>query len=43
MPAPGRSTTNALIAVFELLDDINRNVNNVAARLDGKQGRSQMR
>jgi hypothetical protein len=33
-----RSTTDSLIAISEQLDDINRNINNVAARLDGKQG-----
>jgi hypothetical protein len=33
-----RSTADSLIAISEQLDDINRNINNVAARLDGKQG-----
>jgi hypothetical protein len=33
-----RSTTDALIAISEQLDDVNRNINNVAARLDGKEG-----
>lgn len=33
-----RSTTDALIAISEQIDDVNRNINNVAARLDGKQG-----
>jgi hypothetical protein len=33
-----RSMADSVIAVSEQLDDINRNINNVAARLDGKKG-----
>ena len=33
-----RSTADALIAISEQIDDVNRNINNVAARLDGKKG-----
>jgi hypothetical protein len=33
-----RSITDGLIAISEQIDDVNRNVNNVAARLDGRPG-----
>jgi urate oxidase len=32
------ATNEAIVVVSQQLDDINRNINNVAARLDGKKG-----
>jgi hypothetical protein len=32
------STTDTLLAIMQRIDDINRNVNGVAMRLDGKPG-----
>jgi hypothetical protein len=33
-----RSTTDTLLAIVQRTDDVNRNVNGVAMRLDGKLG-----
>ena len=33
-----RSTTDTLLAIVQRIDDLNRNVNGVAMRLDGKPG-----
>ena len=33
-----RATTDVLLAVLQRIDDVNRNVNGVAMRLDGKPG-----
>ena len=33
-----RATTEVLLAVLQRIDDVNRNVNGVAMRLDGKPG-----
>ena len=33
-----RSTTDTLLAILQRIDDVNRNVNGVAMRLDGKPG-----
>jgi hypothetical protein len=33
-----RSTTDILLTVVQKLDDVNRNVSGVAARLDGREG-----
>jgi hypothetical protein len=33
-----RSTTDALLAILQRIDDVNRDVNGVAMRLDGKPG-----
>jgi hypothetical protein len=33
-----RSTTDTLLAVLQRIDDVNRNVNGIGMRLDGKPG-----
>jgi hypothetical protein len=33
-----RSTTDTLLAIMQRLDDVNRNVNGIGMRLDGKPG-----
>jgi hypothetical protein len=33
-----RSTTDTLLAIVQRIDDVNRNMNGVALRLDGKPG-----
>jgi hypothetical protein len=33
-----RSSTDTMLAIMQKLDDINRNVSGVAARLDGREG-----